>query len=561
MTAVLSNQKIIDEIRDIQDSYIKTRPKMEMSVFKPTRFGEYNLGDERGGRHHLNMAMRQGLSMIHPLAPAAANLFINKSHGGMMGSGSPAFQKHPLSYGNINGNTLHPDPLYSGVVYQKYKNTKGGALLEKSMPLTGESESDTDSGSESDEGGDIMSESSEGEFSSDEEGELGGRRKPAGKISNLVKTRQMAPAKGGSKIGDIAKQAGQAIYKVINTAEAKGLAEGAIKTAIMGVLTAYFGPTGTTVGAVGLNEIDKLRKQFGNKDKGRGIVDNIKGATAAIKRKAKQASDAIYKAVVSKEAQMLGAAGLMLLITGLIGKYGFDNKEKIMDYMRPRSRSIDEDIQYAIPLESHQKLEYITPNDITSHKLRGEPQQDYEYGLPDLEDDLIATPKEKSIIDIIVDSVVDNKSISEAVSKIAKPTISQINQVTSLEGHKPPAGRTREEKNRPAISAFRTINEQGHKPPAGRTREEKYLEEELRYPEEMLKEPEVTQVFENEYLNHLLGHGHKKRRGQNAGRLVKKIVGTKRGESARGAIVAEVMRKKGLTLAQASKYVKEKGLY
>jgi len=542
MTAVLSNQKIIDEIRDIQDSYIKTRPKMEMSVFKPTRFGEYNLGDERGGRHHLNMAMRQGLSMIHPLAPAAANLFIKKSHGGMMGSGSPAFQKHPLSYGNINGNTLHPDPLFSGVVYQKYKNTKGGALLEKSMPLTGESESDTDSGSESDEGGDIMSESSEGEFSSDEEGELGGRRKPAYKVANMINKRKMAPAKGGSKIGDMAKQAGQAIYKVINTAEAKGLAEGAIKTAIMGVLTAYFGPTGTTVGAVGLNEIDKLRKQFGNKDKGRGIVDNIKETASMVKRKAKQASDAIYKAVVSKEAQMLGAAGLMLLITGLIGKYGFDNKEKIMDYMRPRSRSIDDnDIQYATPLESRQKLDYITPNDIT--------------------------PKEKGIIDNIVDSVVD-KSISAVVRKIAKPKISEINQVASFEGHKPPAGSIREKKNRPTISsAFRYINEQGHKPPAGRAREEQEERGEERYPEEIIEEPEQEEPEQDEddelmkLLEGLVGEGLKRKGGKVVKKSIVPLVGTKRGNKARGDILAELMKKKGMSLGEASRYIKEHKLY
>jgi hypothetical protein len=525
MTAVLSNQKIIDEIRDIQDSYISTRPKMEMSVFKPTRFGEYNLGDERGGRHHLNMAMRQGLSMIHPLAPAAANLFIKKSHGGMMGSGSPAFQKHPLSYGNINGNTLHPDPLFSGVVYQKYKNTKGGALLEKSMPLTGESESDTDS--ESDEGGDIMSESSEGEFSSDEEGELGGRRKPAYKVANMINKRKMAPAKGGSKIGDMAKQAGQAIYKVINTAEAKGLAEGAIKTAIMGVLTAYFGPTGTTVGAVGISEIDKLRKQFGNKDKGRGIVDNIKETASMVKRKAKQASDAIYKAVVSKEAQMLGAAGLMLLITGLIGKYGFDNKEKIMDYMRPRSRSIYEDIQYAIPLESHQKLEYITPNDITKG----------------------VSAEEQGII-------------NNMVGKIAKPVISKINKIINVPGHRASVGPAQKKSSKSAISAFRVINEPGHKPPAGRAREEQEERGEERYPEEIIEEPEQNEDDElMELLESLAGEGLKRKGGKVVKKSIVPLVGTKRGNKARGDILAELMKKKGMSLGEASRYIKEHKLY
>jgi len=42
---------------------------------------------------------------------------------------------------------------------------------------------------------------------------------------------------------------------------------------------------------------------------------------------------------------------------------------------------------------------------------------------------------------------------------------------------------------------------------------------------------------------------------------IKKLVGTKRGNRARGDIVAEVMKKHGLSLSQASKYVKEHDLY
>ena len=45
------------------------------------------------------------------------------------------------------------------------------------------------------------------------------------------------------------------------------------------------------------------------------------------------------------------------------------------------------------------------------------------------------------------------------------------------------------------------------------------------------------------------------------GRGIKKLVGTKRGNRARGDIVAEVMKKEGLSLSQASKYVKEHDMY
>lgn len=52
-----------------------------------------------------------------------------------------------------------------------------------------------------------------------------------------------------------------------------------------------------------------------------------------------------------------------------------------------------------------------------------------------------------------------------------------------------------------------------------------------------------------------------KRKVQPKGGKINKIVGTKRGESVRGDIVAELMKKHGMKLGEASKYVKEHGLY
>ena len=45
------------------------------------------------------------------------------------------------------------------------------------------------------------------------------------------------------------------------------------------------------------------------------------------------------------------------------------------------------------------------------------------------------------------------------------------------------------------------------------------------------------------------------------GGKIKKLIGTRKGNRARGAIVAEVMKKHGLNLAQASKYVSQHNLY
>jgi ATP-dependent protease HslVU (ClpYQ) peptidase subunit len=194
---MLSNQKIINEIKDITDSFINTRPKMEMNSFVSSQRQPYNLGDRRG----------------------------NQPVNFLKGGGAPGFMKHPLPGGNNNGNTLHPDPLFSGVTYKPIlnleKGAKGGAILAEKMPLTGgfysESDSDYDSElSDSDsefEGGDLMSESSEGEYSSDDEGEIGG-----GIYDDYVKPAGKALSKGLYDVGkfafnDVVIPAGKEVLK------------------------------------------------------------------------------------------------------------------------------------------------------------------------------------------------------------------------------------------------------------------------------------------------------------------------------------------------------------
>jgi len=149
--SMLSNQTIINELNSIQDAFIKTRPKMDMNAFVSTHKQPYNLGDKRGN-HPINF---------------------------LKGAGAPVGQKHPLGFGNINGNTLHPDPLYSGVVYKPILN-KGGAVLGEKMPLEGGdcssseySSSDSDSEYYTDSSSEYSSSeysSSDSECSSDEEG-------------------------------------------------------------------------------------------------------------------------------------------------------------------------------------------------------------------------------------------------------------------------------------------------------------------------------------------------------------------------------------------------------
>jgi len=496
MTAVLSNQKIINEIRDIQDSFIKTRPKMEMSVFKPSRFGAYNLGDSRGGM----------------------------MGSALLGCGSPAFQKHPLSYGNINGNTLHPDPLYSGVVYQKYKNTSGGALLEKSMPLTGESESDTDSENESDEGGDIMSESSEGEFSSDEEGELGGRHQS--KVYKMTNKRMSPTIEGGSKAGDMAKQAGQAIYKVITSATAQGLAEGAIKTAIMGVLTSYYGPLGATVGAYGLNEAEKLRNKLSRgrgKVAGGSFVGKVKETAASVKRRLKATGDAIFRAVMSKEARLLGQVALMGLITSIIG-------HKLYEYNKEDLENFTKMIKSSTAGESFGQSAYNLFSK-ARHRPKAPPRNPLgEYIIPEHGEQFEEEWETKS-----------DDPISRQLQQFHSPALSESQVLRDYDAMIEGIENKARANNVAIVQPTLQVEEEGNP----------FLNQLLMDLADYEEEPPK-----------LGGEGLRKKKG---GKIVKKsvvgLVGTKKGNRARGDIVAEVMKKKGLSLAQASKYVKEHQLY
>jgi len=121
-SAIMSNQKIIDEIDAVRDNFIHSRPEMMMSVFKSTRKGD--------GR-------------TNKLDHAVSRPIFKDDRGG----GSSAFQKHPLGYQPPGGSTATADPLFSGVVDRPVprggRHMRGSAMLKAPLPLTGEdSESD-----------------------------------------------------------------------------------------------------------------------------------------------------------------------------------------------------------------------------------------------------------------------------------------------------------------------------------------------------------------------------------------------------------------------------------
>jgi len=165
MSKMLSNKKIINEIRQNQQDYVNTRPKMMFKPFVSNRAErDYNLGD-RGGYKSLG--------------------------------------QNPRYSASINENTAYPDPLLGGGMYKNYLDFNkryGGAILSEKMPLTGgyysESSSDSDSeyyDSDSDSDSDIYESDSE-YYDSDSDSD--------------------SDYEGGGFYDDYVKPAGKALYNV-----------------------------------------------------------------------------------------------------------------------------------------------------------------------------------------------------------------------------------------------------------------------------------------------------------------------------------------------------------
>jgi hypothetical protein len=204
---MLSNQKIINEIKASQRDFINTRPEMIFKPFVNNRAErDYNLGDRGRG------LMRDVIG------------------------GYKSLGQHPRYSNSINGNTARPDPLLGGAVnrplYKNYSefNNRGGALLEENMPLTGGIKADSDfysesdKESESDEESESDYEESESDYEEDIDEDMKGGKmcKGAGVYDDYIK-----PA------GKTLMNVGKEVFKEVVVPVGKEL----LKTAIMGLMT------------------------------------------------------------------------------------------------------------------------------------------------------------------------------------------------------------------------------------------------------------------------------------------------------------------------------------
>lgn len=205
MSKMLSNQKIINEIKASQRDYVKTRPEMIFKPFVNNRAErDYNLGD-RGKR---------------------------QEHKRDLIGGYKSLGQHPRFSNSVNNNTAFPDPLFGGSVkgamYNNYNdfNNRGGALLGEKMPLEGGIKSDSDFNSESDdENSSSESDKSESDYESesDEDMEGGEICKGAGVYDDYIK-----PA------GKVLYNTGKAIFKDIVVPVGKEILKDTIKGVLMG---------------------------------------------------------------------------------------------------------------------------------------------------------------------------------------------------------------------------------------------------------------------------------------------------------------------------------------
>ena len=422
--SMLSNQKIINELKAITDSFIKTRPEMEMNAFVSSQKEPYNLGDRRGN-HPVNF---------------------------LKGGGSPSFQKHPLAYGSINGNTLHPDPLYSGIVYEPILN-RGGAMLGENMPLEGGEYSSSEY-SESDsecEGGDLMSESSEGEYSSDDEGELG-----AGVYSDYIKPAGKALSKGLYNVGKFALN--DVILPV-----GKEVGKEVIKKAIMGALMGAGMKGGLSGNKTELKHI--LKKMYPHLN-----LDKMSKEEIIKKIKADDEFDEEVEFEHPKEPKKW------------LTQY-WDDEPKPEEHKKKKGRpKVEKPVKEKKP-RGRPKVE----KPVKEKKPRGRPKVEKP----------VKEPKKKG-----------------RPSKVVVPTPTPKNEPDHLK------------------DLDDIFNEHLNKP----------------------ETPNIN-VIEDKPIK------KKGRKPKVEGGKIKKLVGNKKGNRARGDIVAEVMKKQGLNLAQASKYVSQHNLY
>jgi hypothetical protein len=524
----LSNQKIINELKDITNSFIKTRPEMNMNSFVSSQKEPYNLGDRRGN-HPINF---------------------------LKGGGSPSFQKHPLGYGSINGNTLHPDPLYSGIVYRPILN-RGGAVLGKNMPLEGgdysecSDYSDTESESEVEcEGGDLMSESSESEFSSDDEGEIGGD----------IYNSYIKPA--GKALGNTLYDVGKFAFNDVVVPVGKELLKKAIMGAIMGAGHTVYGGKITGTKTEYIHILKKINPKFNIRDLKKKTDHELSRQLYKILElgmhpedlKSLHYIDALTHANKSKGGINGTKKELQKILVAMYPKLNLENlsKEEIVKKITGHiDKTQERNEKYSTKAKEKRKSHKENLLDLKPLHKVATPHINIDDWF---EKNIMKPEHDESFDDVSFDEEVDFIHPEEPIKETKKRGRPKVIKEPK---EKKPRGRPKvikEPKEKKPRGRPKVIKEPKEKKPRGRPKVIKI--------DDIFNEHQKNIINETENMSPDEPKKNIKIKiKKTQGGKIKKLIGTKKGNRARGDIVAEVMKKHGLNLGQASKYVSQHNLY
>ena len=554
MTKMLSNKKIINEIRQNQQDYINTRPQMMFKPFVNNRAEEtYNLGDRIGGYKSLG--------------------------------------QHPRYSVSVNGMTAFPDPLFGGAMYNNYlefNKRYGGAELVQKTPLSGgynseddyETETESESGSESESDYETESDS---ESESDYESESDSDSDSSSDLDTYEYEYE-----GCGLYDDYIQPAGKALYNVgqeVFKDVVVPVGKEILKDAIVGLMSGAGRMKGGLITGTKDEYIHILRKinpELSKKELSKKTKKKLSRELYQILEIGMHPDDLqtlhYLDALTKNYGQSGGLNGTMKELKAII-KAMYPNidlkkmtkKEIINEIKREQPAKeirVKREKVVKEPKEPKKRGRKPKVKEPKEPKKRGrkpkvkEPKEPKKRGRPKIEKPPKEPkkrgrkPKPKQTVDIIED-------IIPVVEKIIKPKKNKSKLDKLLKTDKvvkkapkvqkaPKAKRTKRPANRLTKSQFLRATKNdlffGKLP---------IEDKEKVYDEYIKTSPLLEEAFGKKYFE----ESSRSKIFKKAGAGLKKIVGHKLGERVRGDVVAEVMKKRGLTLGEASRYVSEHNLY
>jgi hypothetical protein len=611
---ILSNQKIIDEIEKIKKDYIKTRPKMFFKPFVSNKAEhEYNLGDNRGGMmggyktlgNHPKPGNNVQTFYPDPLIVGSGSTYRNYFHRG----GSILEQKMPLTGG------YHSESDYSS---SDYSSSDSSSESESDYETESEYESETDYESEEEGGNKIYDKyvkpsgkalydvgKEVGKYAIPIAKELGKEAWPivkeVGKDALKASLVALMAGAGREKGGRISGSKDEFIHilKKINPEltdkELKKLTKTKLLYKLYQLSKLGYHPDDLKET---LNYLFSISENYGQE-----------GGLNGTKPELEKILKAMYPQLDLKKMSKKEIVNEILKDKDDYEAYSEEEKPKRKGRQKSQKSILNETakldsvfkkqadmIAKQIKADNkHLKSIGVKINKTTKPKAppkpRGRPKSEKSIFKEKVKADNKKIKEDKKRIKDLMSKKIkaDNKhleSIGVKLNKNKKKTKKELQAEKSLlekerrERRKESERMKKIEKDRNKLSIKKlTAEEKMNKAIQAKTKD-KYKAEVDKLEQEIkdfdIQHNYVHKTYEEKRQERLKKlrpeneKGTKKRtreeneegtKKRTRGGKINKIIGTKRGEKVRGDIVAEVMKKQGLNLAQASKYVKDHGLY